>query len=221
MFEASEVSFSYGRHRVLNQISLEAGPGDCVGIIGANGCGKTTLLSILAGAVRTGRGTISMDGMALTRRGLFRTYIGYVPQECPLFPELSVQDNLKLWMEDGRNLRSLLTEGSLKILELAPVFKKPVYQLSGGMKKRVSIGCAMISNPPVMILDEPGAALDLVCKDAIRRYLEAYRDSGGTILLATHEDQELSLCNRLYVLRDGSLHPVDCCLRGSGLTSLF
>lgn len=221
MFGASDISFSYGKNQVLRQISLEARPGDCVGIIGANGCGKSTLLSILSGAVKCRTGKIYMDGMVLTKRRMFRTYIGYVPQECPLFPELTVMDNLKLWMENGKNLRSFLTEGNLRILELEPVLKKPVGQLSGGMKKRVSIGCAMLTNPPVMILDEPGAALDLVCKEAIITYLQAYRDSGGIILLATHEDQELSLCNRLYVMKDGGLRSADCHIRGKELVRLF
>lgn len=221
MFGASDISFSYGKNQVLRQISLEARPGDCVGIIGANGCGKSTLLSILSGTVKCRTGKIYMDGMVLTKRRMFRTYIGYVPQECPLFPELTVMDNLKLWVENGGNLRSFLTEGNLRILELEPALKKPVGQLSGGMKKRVSIGCAMLTNPPVMILDEPGAALDLVCKEAIITYLQAYRDSGGIILLATHEDQELSLCNRLYVMKDGGLRLADCHIRGNELVRLF
>ena len=221
MFCASEITFSYGRNRILNQISLKAFPGDCVGIIGANGCGKTTLLSILAGALRCHKGIIQMDDMVLKPGRLFRTYVGYVPQDPPLFPELTVWDNLRLWADNDRHLRKYLSEGNLTILELEPMLKKRVSHLSGGIKKRVSIGCAMLSNPPVMILDEPGAALDLVCKEAIRAYLETYRDAGGIILLATHEDQELSLCKSLYVLRVGRLHPVDSGLRGSPLTSLF
>ena len=219
MFCASNLSYAYGRNRVLQNVSLKASPGDCVGIIGANGCGKTTLLSILAGAVRCRQGVIEIDGQKLDRRQLFRLYTGYVPQECPLFPELTVYDNLRLWTENSRDLKRILTEGPLMILDLAPMLQKRVRQLSGGMKKRVRIGCAMLADPP--ILDEPGAALDLVCKEAIRTYLEAYRNSGGIIFLATHENQELSLCNRLYVLKNGVLYPVSHKLRGEELTCLF
>ena len=90
-------------------------------------------------------------------------------------------------------------------------------KLSGGMKKRVSIGCALAGNPPVLILDEPDAALDLPGKADIRRYLGMYKQMGGTILLATHDEIDLELCDRVYALNRGRSKEIDRALRGEEL----
>ena len=90
-------------------------------------------------------------------------------------------------------------------------------RLSGGMKKRVSIGCALAGRPPVLILDEPDAALDLLGKADIRSYLVMYREIGGTILLATHEEVDLDICDRVYVLKGGICKEIDREVRGEKL----
>ena len=95
----------------------------------------------------------------------------------------------------------------MKLLGIDEFLKKPVHTLSGGMKKRLSIGCAVAQRPPILLLDEPTAALDLPCKQQIHRYLEAYKRSGGILLLTTHDVTELDLCDRLYILREGLLVP--------------
>ena len=146
---------------------------------------------------------------------------GYVPQENPLIPELSVYDNLRLWYPDRTELKKELQEGFLQLLGIGDFVKKPVRKLSGGMKKRVSIGIALAGMPPVLILDEPSAALDLVCKEDIKRYLQIYLEKKGTVVITTHEESELSLCDRLYVMKDGRLFPVDRELRGTALTAQF
>ena len=84
--------------------------------------------------------------------------------------------------------------------------KVQVNKMSGGMKKRLAIGCAMAKQPPVLLLDEPTAALDLACKESIARYLGQYKAAGGILLLTTHDVQELSLCDQIYILRNGALH---------------
>ena len=146
---------------------------------------------------------------------------GYVPQENPLMPELSVYDNLRLWYPDKAELAKELEEGFLQILGIPAFLKMPVSKLSGGMKKRVSIGIALSGMPPVLILDEPSAALDLVCKEDIRRYLQIYLERKGTVVITTHEESELSLCSSLYVMKDGKLEGVDRTLRGKELTERF
>ena len=85
--------------------------------------------------------------------------------------------------------------------------KVPVHKMSGGMKKRLSIGCAMANRPPILLLDEPTAALDLACKQQITDYLRAYKASGGLLLLVTHDVMELELCDELYILKNGTLEP--------------
>lgn len=222
MIEIENLSTAYGKKQILNGLTLYADRGECVGIVGPNGCGKSTLLSAMAGVLRPKKGTIHYYGKdALANHKVFSKMTGYVPQENPLLPELSVYDNLRLWYPDKKVLEKELEEGFLQLLGIPVFVKKPVSKLSGGMKKRVSIGIAMAGMPPVLILDEPSAALDLVCKEDIRRYLQIYLERKGTVVITTHEESELSLCDSLYVMREGKLHPVDKMLRGEKLTEQF
>lgn len=222
MFSIENISFSYHKKNILCSVSLEIHQGDCIGIIGANGCGKSTLLSLAAGVRVPKSGRILYEGRppgaALKRSGL----IGYVPQDNPLIPDLSVRDNLMLWYHgDGRQFQNELSGGFLKLLGIPDFLHMPAAKLSGGMKKRVSIGMALQNHPRLLILDEPSAALDLVCKADIRSYLSLYLQNGGTILITTHEETELVLCSRLYLLHDGILHQTDPATRGEQLISLL
>ncbi|MCM1040452.1 MAG: ABC transporter ATP-binding protein [Ruminococcus sp.] len=222
MIEINNLTASYGKKKVLEDLTLECGRGECIGIVGPNGCGKSTLLAIMAGVLRPVSGSISYYGKdALKNRVVFQKMTGYVPQENPLLPELSVYDNLRLWYPDQAELKKELTDGFLQILGIADFVNMPVSKLSGGMKKRVSIGMALSGMPPVLILDEPGAALDLVCKEDIKRYLRIYLEKKGTVILTTHEEGEMELCDKLYVMREGRLFPVDKNLRGEALTAEF
>lgn len=211
MLEVTGLCKAYRAHQVLDGISLTARPGECLGIVGSNGCGKTTLLSILAGAVRADRGSIRFHGReAVGHPKVFDEEAAYVPQENPLIGELSVRDNLSLWYRGSRmRMEEDLESGAAAMLGIREMLKKPVSTLSGGMKKRLSIACALSNHASVLILDEPGAALDLECKADIRAYLEAYRRNGGTILLTSHELPELSMCTEMYVLKDGGLRQVE------------
>ena len=140
------------------------------------------------------------------RSGAAADLTAYVPQENPLIGELSVKDNLLLWHRGSRKeMERDLTEGCSSVLGIGPMLKKRVDTLSGGMKKRLSIACALSGRAPVLIMDEPGAALDLECKRDIQAYLKAYTADGGTVILTSHEMEELALCTSMYVLKDGVL----------------
>lgn len=222
MIEIENLTSAYGKRKVLQGVSLCAERGECIGIVGPNGCGKSTLLSVMAGVLKPSSGKLFYYGKnALKNRVVFQKMTGYVPQENPLMPELSVYDNLRLWYPDKAELAKELEEGFLQILGIPAFLKMPVSKLSGGMKKRVSIGIALSGMPPVLILDEPSAALDLVCKEDIRRYLQIYLERKGTVVITTHEESELSLCSSLYVMKDGKLEGVDRTLRGKELTERF
>ena len=193
----------YGRQKVLKDISLRAESGSCIGLLGCNGSGKSTLLQILAGVLKPDSGSFTVEGKDLWKTpGL----IGYIPQGTPLIQELTAWDNLRLWYS-REELQRELSSGVLKMLGIDEFLKKPVHAMSGGMKKRLSIGCSVAQRPPVLLLDEPTAALDLPCKEQIRHYLETYKRSGGILLLATHDLSEIELCDQLYILREGSLIP--------------
>lgn len=196
---------SYGHKKVLEGVSLKVGEGSCVGILGSNGCGKSTLLSILAGVQRADEGVFLYQGENLLKDGAQRTSVlGYVPQGNPLIEELSAWDNLRMWY-DKKTIRRELADGVLAMLGIDSFLKVPVRKMSGGMKKRLSIGCAVAAGPRILLLDEPSAALDIVCKEHIYQYLKKYIEEGGIVLLATHDAQELELCDECYILKQGVL----------------
>ena len=222
MIEIEDLTSAYGKNEVLCGVNLSGERGECIGIVGPNGCGKSTLLSVMAGVLRPKSGSVYYYGRdALKNPVVFRKMTGYVPQENPLLEELSVYDNLRLWYPDKAQLQKELEQGFLQLLGIPEFVKMPVHKLSGGMKKRVSIGIALAGEPPVLILDEPSAALDMACKEDVKRYLRIYLERKGTVVITTHEDGELSLCDSLYVMKNGKLIPVDKTLRGEALTALF
>lgn len=222
MIEIEDLTSAYGKKKVLCGVNLSGERGECIGIVGPNGCGKSTLLSVMAGVLRPKSGSVYYYGRdALKNPVVFRKMTGYVPQENPLLEELSVYDNLRLWYPDKEQLQKELEQGFLQLLGIPEFVKMPVHKLSGGMKKRVSIGIALADEPPILILDEPSAALDMACKEDVKRYLRIYLERKGTVVITTHEDGELSLCDSLYVMKNGKLIPVDKTLRGEALTTLF
>lgn len=215
--QAVNITSAYGRKKVLCGVGLSAGAGQCVGIVGTNGSGKSTLLNILSGLRKADGGEIYFDGNRAQGRQTYIRYVGYVPQESSLIPELSVMDNLRLWYQDARQLKQSLEQGFLRALGVDQMCRMKAGKLSGGMKKRVGIGCALAGNPPVLILDEPDAALDLPGKADIRKYLCMYKQMGGTVLLATHDEIDLELCDKVYALNGGASREIDRTLRGEGL----
>ncbi len=223
MLEASNIQLNYGKKQVLRQVSLQAAQSQCIGILGTNGCGKSTLLKILAGVLTPSNGDVCYNGEnACKDPEVFVKYAGYVPQDNPLIEDLTVQDNLKLWYTDSKSdMKSELEQGVLHMLNLHTVLKKRVSTLSGGMKKRLSIGCALANRPSVLILDEPTASLDLPCKEEIRSYLRRYLSNNGTVIITTHEEPDLTLCNRLFVLKNGLLEAIPTDTRGSRLSTLL
>ena len=196
---------NYGKKQVLKGISFSAQKGECIGILGVNGSGKSTLLNILSGIQKCDDGSFSYNHINLFKNTKERSkVVGYVPQSTPLLEELSARDNLRLWYDEEQMEKSLKT-GVLGMLGIGEFIKVPVCKMSGGMKKRLAIGCAVAHNPEILLLDEPSAALDLVCKERISNYLIDLKKQGGIVILATHDVQELPLCDRLYILKDGVL----------------
>lgn len=200
---------SYKNKQILTDITLDVQKGTCVGILGCNGSGKSTLLSILAGIIKPDAGCFIYDNSDLLLDNKKRaTLVGYVPQSTPLLEELNAWDNLSLWYTPSE-LKNELKNGVLSILGISEFIKTPVYKMSGGMKKRLSIGCAVAHKPKILLLDEPSAALDLICKDRIYKYLMDFKASGNIVIIATHDLQELNICDRLYVLKNGILQETE------------
>jgi len=196
MLTVKNITKSYGKHNILKGISFEAKKGECIGILGSNGCGKSTLLSILSGTLSYDGGSISFnDGTPFTA-GTIPHKIGYVPQENPLFDKLSALDNLRFWY--GNNKKQLeedLKTGLPALFSITDYLKKRVENMSGGMKKRLSIACSLSMHQPILILDEPCAALDLPCKQDIHNYLRSYLAEGNTVIITSHEEADIELCD--------------------------
>lgn len=223
MLEVDGICKTYQKKQVLSGVSLTAEPGQCVGIVGGNGCGKTTLLSILAGARKADKGSVKADGMEiLGKPALQAAKIAYVPQENPFMDELSVKDNLSLWYRGDRSaMKRDLEDGPAAMLGINQFLTTPVGKLSGGMKKRLSIASALAGHEKILIMDEPGAALDLVCKEIIQEYMKQYIKDGGIIILASHELAELAVCSKMYVLKNGMTEEIPCGLTVAQLTARF
>ena len=209
----------YRSSQILSGVDISAEEGTMTCILGKNGCGKSTLLSILAGVVRADSGSFLYEQGSEPKIDLFRRrndasrLIGYVPQSTPLLEELSALDNLRLWYTGGKDvLRQELEDGVLKDLDIDRFLHKNVRTLSGGMKKRLSIGCALAHHPRILLLDEPGAALDLLAK---------FCSQGGIVLLASHELGEIENCSRAYILKDGTASLIDHRIDGAHLAALL
>lgn len=199
----------YKKNRVLEDVSFSAEKGMCIGILGSNGSGKSTMLKILAGVLKPDQGSFLYQGREMIGRSQEEVNeIGYVPQGIPLIQELNGLDNLRLWYEEDA-LQKDLQEGFLAMLGIPEFLHTPVSKMSGGMQKRLSLGCALADRPKVLLLDEASAALDLVCKEKILSFFREYKREGGILIIATHDVQEIELCSQYYLLKDGILSPYD------------
>lgn len=180
--EVRELTFSYGKRTVLERLSFSAGPGECLVLAGPNGSGKSTLLALLAGVLKPDSGEISVDGK-----------VGYVPQGSALFEDMTVEQNLKFFAGLARcPLPPELPFG------LDARRKDRVAKLSGGLKKQVSIACALLGDPQVILLDEPCAALDIRYRDELIALVREWKARGRTVLYAGHEPAEFyPFCDRL------------------------
>ena len=216
--EVRDVRKKYGKNEILRGVSFEAERGSIVGIIGLNGSGKSTLLGILSG-ILPGEGTFLIDGVDMMKDSAARAKnVGYVPQGTPLIDELTAKDNLLLWYKKS-DMEAELERGVLRLLGIDEFLDKRVSRMSGGMKKRLSIGCSVARRPNVILLDEPTSALDILCRERIADYLRAFRSAGGVAVIATHDGAEVELCDRVYVLRDGALSLY--CGEGGGLAKML
>lgn len=196
----------YGKRDILKGVTLNIEFGSCIGILGGNGSGKTTILSILAGITDADEGEFICEDYDLLKDDKRRRFlVGIIPQCNPLIEELSGKDNLLLW-HDKKYLNMSAKEGIIKELGITKFINKRVSTLSEGMKKRLSIACAVKKHSKILLMDEPGAALDIVAKEIIHEYIKKFTDMGGIVILVTHDEGELNLCDRHYILKDGVLN---------------
>ena len=199
-FCAEHIAQRYGRREILTDCTIEADRGECIGIAGRNGSGKSTFLQIIAGGRRPAGGVIRYEGKEMhTDPGRISRIAAYVPQHNPLIEELTAEQNLQLM--SGRKVPS--EDPVCRKLRIDEFFRMKVSSLSGGMKRRLAIACALTEHQTILVMDEPTSALDLYHKAIIYDYLKDYTKSGGIVVMATHDIEEMTLCDRLYLITGG------------------
>ena len=205
------VTKSFGAVRALDGVSFDIAPGETFGLIGPNGSGKTTLIRLLLGLGHPTSGTVRVLGHTMPDRRV-AAHIGYMTQASALYAELSIRENLaffsSLYGLAGRARRTRIDE-TLALVDLADRAGSPVGQLSGGMRQRVSLACALVHQPRLLFLDEPTAGIDPELRYAFWEYFARLNARGVTILVSTHQLDEAARCHRLALLRFGKLLAVD------------
>jgi ABC-2 type transport system ATP-binding protein len=210
LLQADRLSKSYGEVRAVDGVSFEVRAGELYGLLGPNGAGKTTTLSMIAGLLRPDSGTVTVDGQAFAadpQRA--RRIMGVVPQDLALYEELTARENLEFW---GR-IAGLATVDArrragelLAALSLSDRGKDAVKTFSGGMKRRVNLGCALLHQPRLLLLDEPTVGIDPQARLNILEFIRGLQAGGTAILYTTHYLEEAErLCQRIGIIDHGRL----------------
>lgn len=197
---------------LIDHLTLSLRPGEFVGILGPSGAGKTTLLTALNGFRHPDQGQVLFNQTPLDESGaMFRNAIGYVPQQDILHPELSVEKSLayiarlRLSPDLTADQRTNIVDATLETLGLRHVRNQRIHELSGGQRKRVSIGAELIVRPRVLFLDEPTAGLDPSVEERLMHHFRAMAHGGTTVIITTHLLSHLALLDRLIIISCGRL----------------
>ena len=208
----ANVSCSRKGKKILEDVTLDVESGTVMGLLGPNGAGKTTLIRLVAGLARPDAGTIHVCGEDAAKRSVrFRRLIGLVPQENTLESELTVGESLLAYARlYGINDAKEMVHQTAERYHLSDFLDKRPEEISGGMKRRAVIARAAMTDPAVLLLDEPSAGLDPDLRHEVWALIRKLRDAGKTLLLTTHYMEEAErLCGRIAFLRAGRLRALD------------
>lgn len=205
--EVDKVSFSYSRLKVFNELSLRVPRGISFGLLGPNGSGKTTLIRLLVGLLRPRFGTICILGQKPSRK--IAHLIGYMPQLHSLYAELSVIQNVDffacIYRLTDKTERNRRVEEVIRLVDMWAHRHDSVLKLSGGMRQRISLACAIVHNPPLLFLDEPTVGLDPELRITFWEYFTALTKQGATLIISSHTMDDAAHCDRLAFMRDGKI----------------
>ena len=205
------ISKSYGSLKAVDNISLEVPKGELFGLIGPDGAGKTTLFRILVSLLLPDSGTASLEGLDVVKDfRKIRRMVGYMPGRFSLYQDLSVEENLHFFArifhttveENFEMIRSIYSQ-------IEPFRNRPAGKLSGGMKQKLALSCALVHKPRVLILDEPTTGVDAVSRKEFWEMLRTLRDEGITTLVSTPYMDEASLCDRVALIQQGRIMDLD------------
>ncbi len=205
------ISKRYGKVQALHGVSLSVGEGELFGLIGPDGAGKTTLFRLLTTLLLPDEGSATVCGLDLVKDyRLIRQQVGYMPGRFSLYPDLSVEENLQFFasifgttIEENYNLVAPIYS------QIEPFRKRKAGKLSGGMKQKLALSCALIHKPRVLFLDEPTTGVDVVSRVEFWDMLQNLRRQGITILVSTPYMDEAQRCTRVALISGGTILGVD------------
>ncbi len=213
MLRLSNVRKSYGSLVAVDDLSLELRPGEVFGLLGPNGAGKSTTVNLAVGLLQPDSGEVSMNGNGSPTRPEVRAKIGVAPQSLALYEELTGEENLYFFGKLQGLTGSPLADSVRKALELVGLTdraKDRVKKYSGGMKRRLNLGVAVLHDPPLMLLDEPTVGVDPQSRNAIFENILDLKRRGRTIVYTTHYMEEAQrLCDRVGIIDHGKLLALD------------
>jgi ABC-2 type transport system ATP-binding protein len=201
--------YSQGKVKAVDKLNLRIKKGEIYAFIGANGSGKTTSLNMLTGVLRPTSGKIKILGFDIPKmRHKAAKYIGIAPQEYSIYQDLTVLENIKFFADlndvSEKDFHSRFAE-LMKILRLTEKEKVIGAQLSGGMKRRVSIACALIHNPKIVFFDEATVGIDPILRNFFWEYFRQLKESGITMVITSHVMDEAERADRIGLMRGGVL----------------
>ncbi len=209
MLELQKVSKKYRGMTAVSELSFNVEPGQVLGIVGANGAGKSTVLQMIATIIRPDSGVILFDGQNIAENpAVIRKAMGFVPQDIALYETLNGLDNLKFWGKSYGVPQKSLKEEIKRVCEIISfdekLLKKRVSEYSGGMKRRLNIGVALLHRPSLVVLDEPTTGIDMQSGNQILKAIEALRDSGVAVIYVGHYMEEVErISTHICVMNKG------------------
>lgn len=205
--EVKGISKRYGKVEALSDVSLSVDKGEIFGLIGPDGAGKTTLFRILTTLLVADSGTAEVEGADVVKQyGEIRRKIGYMPGQFSLYQDLSVEENLDFFA----TVFGTTVEANYEVIkdiysQIEPFKKRRAGKLSGGMKQKLALSCALVHKPSVLFLDEPTTGVDAVSRKEFWSMLEKIRRSGVTVFVSTPYMDEASLCDRVALIMNGKI----------------
>ena len=209
--DVNSLSKSFGEVKALESVSFSVRRGELFGLIGPDGAGKTTLFRLLATLLDPDKGTATVDGLDIVKDYLaIRSRIGYMPGRFSLYSDLTVEENLRFFAA----LFGVRVEDSYDLIapiyrQIEPFSTRPAGKLSGGMKQKLALSCALIHHPSVLFLDEPTTGIDAVSRGELWDMLRKLKEKEITILVSTPYMDEASLCDRIALCNEGHILGID------------
>ncbi len=205
--QTQDLDKKFGQVEALKNVNLNIESGQIFGLLGSNGAGKTTLIRLLIGATKPSSGRLSVLGFdPVKQKRAIRKLIGYMPQSPALYEDLSPIENIRFFGKAHRieNI-SQRTEEIIEFVGLTERARDSVYKFSGGMKQRVSLACALVHQPKMLLLDEPTSGIDPKLRESFWEHFRELSSNGVTIIVSTHQMNEAMYCDRLAILHKGAL----------------